>query len=76
VRSRGEEYLEKMTDSRKARRSIVQVCFSWLNRLRKPLVCYEKTIESYFALVCLVCVVISVSGGNSCLGHPLPLSRV
>lgn len=59
VRSRGEEKLEKMTDGRKARRWVVEVCFSWLNRFRKLLVRYEKTNESYFALICLACAIIA-----------------
>jgi putative transposase len=42
VRSRGEEKLEKMTDGRKARRWVVEVFLSWLNRFRK-LLCWCVT---------------------------------
>jgi transposase len=59
VRSRGEEKQEKENDGRRARRWVVEACFSWLNRFRKLLVRYEKTNESYFALVCLACAIIA-----------------
>ena len=59
VRSRGEEKREKETNGQKARRWVVEACFSWLNRFRKLLVRYEKTNESYFALVCLACAIIA-----------------
>ena len=59
VRSLGEDKREKEADGRKARRCVVEACFSSPNRFRKLLVRYEKTNESCFALVCLACAIIA-----------------
>jgi IS5 family transposase len=59
IRSRGEEKKEKENNPEfKARRWVVEVCHSWLNRFRKLLVRYEKKARNYQALVEFACVVI------------------
>jgi transposase len=59
IRSRGEEKEEKEKDPQfKARRWVVEVCHSWLNRFRKLLVRYEKKARNYRALVEFACAVI------------------
>jgi transposase len=59
IRPRGEEKREKKKNPRfKARRWVVEVCHSWLNRFRKLLVRYEKKAVNYLALVELACAVI------------------
>ncbi|WP_088179263.1 IS5 family transposase [Geminisphaera colitermitum] len=44
----------------KARRWVVERFFSWLKRSRKILVRYEKSLLSYWGLVCLACSLISL----------------
>jgi transposase len=56
IRSRGEE--EEKEPRFKARRWVVEVCHSWLNRFRKLLVRYEKKARSYRGLVEFACAVI------------------
>ena len=52
VRSRKEEKSEKtLNPEHKARRWVVEACHSWLNRFRKILVRFEKTLESHLALL-------------------------
>ena len=52
VRSRGEEKSDiQRTPGYKARRWVVEACHSWLNRFRKILVRFEKTLESHLALL-------------------------
>jgi len=52
VRSRGEEKVNKVKISGyRARRWVVEACHSWLNRFRKILVRFEKTLESHLALL-------------------------
>jgi transposase len=59
IRSRGEERIAKAANTGyRARRWVVEVCHSWLNRFRKILVRYEKTDDSYQALLCLACAVV------------------
>ena len=60
IRSRGEEKIEK-TDNpeRKARRWVVEVTHSWMNRFRKLLVHYEKLTSSYLGLLMLSCAFIA-----------------
>ena len=51
---RGEEqHLKKIIPGYRARRWVVEVSHSWLNRFRKLLVRFEKTDASYIALLCL-----------------------
>jgi transposase len=59
IRPRGEEKQEKKKNPQfKARRWVVEICHSWLNRFRKLLVRYEKKERNYLALVELACAVI------------------
>ena len=59
IRSRGEERREKEQNTEyQARRWVVEVCHSWLNRFRKLLVRYEKKTRNYRALVEFACAII------------------
>jgi transposase len=59
IRPRGEERLEKTRNPLyKARRWVVEVCHSWLNRFSKLLVPYEKKSCNYLALIHFACAVI------------------
>jgi putative transposase len=59
IRGRGAEKREKENNREfKARRWVVEVCHSWLNRFRKLLVRYEKKVRNYQALVEFACAVI------------------
>lgn len=60
VKSRGDEKrdLERKPDQ-KARRWVVEACHSWINRFRKLLVRFEKTTESYLALLHFACAIIT-----------------
>ena len=52
IRGRGEEREEKEHNPLYvARRWVVEVCHSWMNRFRKLLVRYEKKTENYRGLV-------------------------
>jgi hypothetical protein len=52
IRSCGEEKQEQEKNPRfKARRRVVKVCHSWLNRFRKLSARYEKKTWNYRALV-------------------------
>lgn len=50
IRSRGEEQQEKQ-EGKQARRWVVEVLFSWLNRFRKLHVRYEKKAENHLGLL-------------------------
>lgn len=59
IKSRGEEKKEKENISGyKARRWVVEVSHSWMNRARKILVRYEKKDEIYLVLVSFACAII------------------
>jgi transposase len=59
VRGRGEEKEAKRRNSRKrARRWVVERTHSWLNRYRKLLVRFEKTLLSFEGLLELACALI------------------
>jgi len=58
IRPRGEEKVA-IQHGYKARRWIVEVAHSWLNRFRKLLVRYEKTNSSYEALLQLAASIIT-----------------
>lgn len=61
VRSRGKEREEKIqTPEKKARRWVVEVAHSWLNRFRKLLVRYEKKDRNYRALLMLASAIIAL----------------
>jgi transposase len=59
IQSRGEEKQEKKHNPEfRARRWVVEVCHSWMNRFRKLLVRYEKKEGNYRALVEFACAII------------------
>jgi putative transposase len=60
VKQRGEEIQEKKTNPDfKARRWVVEVAHSWLNRFRKLLVRFEKLTERYEALLHMAAAIIA-----------------
>jgi transposase len=59
IRSRGEEIVEKRKRrGGKPRRWVVERTLSWFNRYRKLPVSFEKTEESYIALLSLAAALI------------------
>ena len=59
IRPRGEEKEEKIKNPHfKARRWVVEVAHSFLNRFRKLLVRYEKKAKNYLALIHFACAII------------------
>jgi transposase len=60
IRSRGEEARQLVRrPGRRARRWVVEVCHSWLNRFRKLLVRFEKTEAGALGLLELACAIIA-----------------
>ena len=60
VKSRRQEKVEKTENPDfKARRWIVEVTQSWMNRFRKLLVRFEKTSSSYLGLLMFACAFIA-----------------
>jgi putative transposase len=60
VRQRGEEIENKKRNPRyRARRWVVERTHSWLNRFRKLLVRFDKTVASYEGLLELACALIA-----------------
>ena len=60
VKQRGEEVEAKKRNPRyRARRWVVERTHSWLNRFRKLLVRFEKTVKSYEGLLELACAMIA-----------------
>lgn len=60
VKQRGEEIQEKKSNPDfKARRWVVEVAHSWLNRFRKLLVRFEKLTERYEALIHMAAAIIA-----------------
>lgn len=60
IKARGEEEKERKTKKGyKARRWVVERTHSWLNRFRKILVRFEKSVENYEALLHIACAVIA-----------------
>jgi putative transposase len=65
IRSRGEERQEKRErPGYRARRWVVEVCHSWLNRFRKLLVRFEKKLETHLALLQFACAYIVLKRGE------------
>ena len=65
IKSRGQEKDEKEKDpANKARRWVVEVAHSWMNRFRKLLVRYEKLTTSYKGLLMLACAFIAFRKAN------------
>ena len=61
IKSRGEEQSTRVQDpTYKARRWVVEVTHSWMNRFRKLLVRYEKLTTTYKALLMLSCAFIAL----------------
>jgi transposase len=59
IHGRGEEKREKKHDPQfAARRWLVEVCHSWMNRFRKLLVRYEKKACNYLASLHFACAII------------------
>jgi transposase len=59
IRRRGEEKEAKEHNPLfAARRWVVEVCHSWMNRFRKLLVSYEKKARNYQGLVAFACAII------------------
>jgi len=59
IRPRGEEKKEiERNPDFKARRWVVEVAHSWINRFRKLLVRFEKKDANYRALLCFACATI------------------
>lgn len=59
IRSRGEEQQERREiPGYRARRWVVEVCHSWLNRFRKILVRFEKKLATHLALLQFACAYI------------------
>jgi putative transposase len=48
-------WLKKHDPDYVPRRWVVEVCHSWINRFRKVLVRFEKTLRAYYALLCFAC---------------------
>jgi transposase len=65
IKSRGQERLEKESiQGYKARRWVVEVSHSWINRFRKLLVRFEKLTVSYEGLLMLACAFIAFRKAN------------
>jgi hypothetical protein len=60
IRTRGEELEQKLkTPGWRARRWVVEVCHSWLNRNRALLIRWSKKDENHLALLMLACGLIA-----------------
>jgi len=60
VKSRGKERFEKSENPNfKARRWVVEVTHSWINRFRKLLVRFEKSQTAYLGLLMFACAFIA-----------------
>lgn len=65
IKGRGEEQSEKKNNPDfKARRWVVEVCHSWINRFRKLLVRFEKLASSYKGLLFFACAFIAFRKAN------------
>ena len=61
IRSRGEDREEKRANPQgRARRWVVEVCHSWLNRFRKILVRFEKKLATHLGLLQFACAYIAL----------------
>ena len=65
IRSRGEEYDDKMNiPGYRARRWVVERTHSWMNRFRRLLIRWEKKEESYIAMLHFACAWITYRAGG------------
>jgi transposase len=58
IRSRQEEKKRRIQKRGRPRRWVVEACHSWLNRFRKVLVRFEKTLAGALGLLELACAII------------------
>jgi hypothetical protein len=59
IRSRGEKKSEKMINPNlEARRWVVEVVYSWIDRFRKLLAGFEKKKETYFEFLYFSCAIV------------------
>jgi transposase len=58
IRGRRQKEEKAKDPNKKARRWVVEVCHSWMNRFRKLLVRYEKTDKAFLGLLMLACAFI------------------
>jgi putative transposase len=66
IRSRGEELKERQDNPEyRARRWVVEVCHSWLNRFRKILVRFEKNLATHLGLLQFACSYIVLKRAGS-----------
>lgn len=66
IRSRGAEQEEKREiPGYRARRWVVEVCHSWLNRFRKILVRFEKKLVTHLGLLQFACAYIVLKRAES-----------
>ena len=66
VKSRRQEITEKVKNpSYKARRWVIEVAHSWINRFRKLLIRFEKTSSSYLGLLMFACAFIDFCKSNA-----------
>jgi transposase len=65
IKSRGEERTEMAENPEyQARRWVVEVTHSWINRFRKLLVRFEKLTPSYLGLLMFACAFIALRKAN------------
>lgn len=55
IRQRGEETTGERTPGYRARRWVVERTHSWMNRFRRLLIRWEKTVENYLAMLHFAC---------------------
>jgi len=65
IKGRGQEKTEQEYDPEyKARRWVVEVTHSWINRFRKLLVRFEKKASTYLGLLMFACAFIAFRNAN------------
>lgn len=61
IRSRGQKAQElKQKAGKKARRWVVEWTYSWLNRFRRILICWDKKSENYIAFLHFACTLVAL----------------
>jgi putative transposase len=66
IRARGEEATARKQDTGfKARRWVVERTHRWMNRFRRVLICWDKTVRNYLAFLHLACA--SITYRQACL---------
>jgi putative transposase len=64
IRSREEENVKKEIPGYMARRWVVEMTHSWLNRFRRLLIRWEKNIENYIAMLHFACAWLTLGAGG------------